>query len=141
MSNVTRFESEGQRRLRDISESENVEFGTDAPYHLGKVGFSLVGFASLPVVVFVGHCPSVEAFVPVARQHMLRACKAAGLDTSALTLKPMVGAWRKQKFVDENKSSKSFGKNKIASRLIVSLEITRPEEVAAYRAALPKVYL
>ena len=142
MSKVIRHENAGQRILRQISKSKSVTFGTTAPFRMGEVGFARIGFADIPVVGCMVNCKQSIDIIAIVRQHILRVVADLGLDDSALTHTVSIGIEsRQRKFNDENPSSMSFGKNKIGQVVRCHLEITRPEAVASFKDALPRIYL
>ena len=142
MSNITRHESKSQRMLREVSSSHGISFGTDVPYRFAPVGFSRIGFADIPVAGCRVYTKDIEPVVPLVRQHIMRVCHEHGLDVGALEMSVTVGIeTRKRKVKDENKSSKSYGKDKILSAWRCHLEITRPDVVKSYQDQLMRVYL
>jgi hypothetical protein len=142
MSKVTRHEDEIARLLRATSKSTAVTWGTTAPFALGQVGFSRIGFADIPVVGCRVYTPSVNSIIAVVRQHILRKVAELGLDDSALDLLVHVGIEsRKRKFKDENPSSESHGKNKMGQVVRCHLEITRRDAVPSFQDKLTRIYL
>ncbi len=143
MGNLRRLEDASNRALRDCSASSAITFGTDAPFQLGAVGFTEIGFADIPAVGFVGHCKraDVPAVLAVARQHILRAVDAAGLPSAAVALCVHWGTeTRERVFTDANPSSASHGKRKRGAVVRFHLEL-REAHRREFRAALQKVYL
>jgi len=143
MGNITNLEARPARMLRAMSASSCITFGTDAPYQFGAVGFASIGFADIPAVGFTGHCrrDDVSALVPMARQHILRAVKAADLPVDAVDLRVVVGARsRERMFTDANPTSPSHGKRKRGAEVAFTLEVRR-EFRRAFESKLPKVWL
>jgi len=142
MSKISRHEPEVDRRLREISSSQNIHWGTRLPYRMGEVGFASIGFADIPVVGCRVYCPNAHGMIPVIRQHIMRKVSELGLDDSALELTVHLGIEsRKRMFEDENAASSSHGKKKFGQVARCWLEITRKEVVADYRDKLTKIYL
>lgn len=142
MSNIINHEDRPKRMLRKISSSTGIDFKCNVPYRLGEVGFSRIGFADIPVVGCRVSTKDISDVIPIVRQHIMRACAERGLDVGALDLMVTTGhERRKRKVVDENDASPSFGKNKILNVWRCHLEILRAGSVAAFKEALPRVYL
>jgi len=108
--------------LREMASSDYFTFGTSAPYAMGDVVIEKVGFGSIPMV----NCreQDIRALVPVVRQKVFRFLAAAGVPDTVLQFSPRVGEIRRrERFVDENPSSPSRGKNKFGACSRFSFEI------------------
>lgn len=143
MSNVRRFEDEPARMLRAMSGSRCISFGTDAPHAtLGRVGFRFVGYAQYARVGFDTYALArdTSALVPIARQHIMRACSEAGLDLAGLDLLIHTSASTRE-FVrqDVNATSKTSGRRRRFVRVSFALDVLAGW-VGPYRAKLPSVY-
>jgi len=139
---ISRHEDKGKRLLREISKSKHVTFGTDAPYKLGQIGFSQIGFASIPAVGCRVYTHSIDSIIPVVRQHIMRTIASHGLNTAAVELRLHVGIEStRRKFVDENPSSPTLGKNKMGQVARCHLEITVLPCVPEYQEKLTRIFL
>lgn len=141
---VTRLESAPNRALRDISQSAAITFGTSVPFELEAVGFCSIGFADIPVLGCLGHFRSkdINAMIPIARQHIMRAASERGMPIYALGLQVHVGIEsRERMFTDQNEGSSTTGKRKRGAVVRIHLEIADRSLVTVFSAAFRRVYL
>ena len=112
--------------IREMAASKVITFGNSVPYAIGAVRIERIGFADIPMCWLRVNCREADIgpMVPVVRQKLYRWLEENGVPNSALTFSPRVAAIRdRERFVDENESSPSCGKNKFGGSFRFSFEI------------------
>jgi hypothetical protein len=107
--------SESEVMIREIAKSSCMSFGTTAPFALGSIQITRIGFADIPVVQIGVTCRADcrGALVPIARAIVFKKLEAHGLESEILEFTPTVAPEGRQcMFTDENPSSESHGKRK-----------------------------
>ena len=117
--------------LRETSKPGPVTWGTTCPFNLGEVVFRKVGFADIPKVQCTVYAPDIQSVVAVVRQHVFYELETQGIPTEIIEFQPSVETMsRRRRFVDQNSSSESTGKNKMGLEMTFSFEI---KKFAAHR--------
>lgn len=116
--------------IRETSKPGAVTWGTTCPFNLGEVTFRRVGFADIPMAQCTIFAPDVRSVVAVVRQHVFYELETQGIPTEIIEFEPSVTTGRRRRFVDQNSSSESTGKNKMGLEMTFNFEI---KKFAAHR--------
>ena len=112
--------------LRAASASLAMDWCVNAPFQMGELQVERIGFANIPVVYVMVHCPprAIGVIGPVVRQFVYRELATAGLQNEIVDFVPTVQSQnRRQRFVDCNEHSPTKGKNKMGGVYRFSFEI------------------
>jgi hypothetical protein len=110
--------------IRETSKPGAVSWGTTCPFSMGEVVFRKVGFAGLYKVQCTVYAPETRSVVAAVRQHVFYELETQGIPTEIIEFVPTVETKsRRRKFVDQNTSSQSTGKNKMGYELTFNFEI------------------
>ena len=100
--------------LKAMHASLCVRFGTPAPYSIGRVSGEKVGYAQDPCLVVNVVCrqESIEALVPIVRQHVYGELAERGWTPDDIEFTQGTQRGRRRKFRDQNETSESYGRDK-----------------------------
>lgn len=116
-----------QELLKAMHASLCVRWGTDAPFAIGPVSAEKIGYAAIPAVVCTVTCrdEDLDALVPIVRQRIYGELAERGWTPDDVAFRPTTQRGRRRRFVDENESSDSHGRNKMGTSYRFSFEMSR----------------
>ena len=105
--------------------SLSIRWGTLAPYRIEKARAERIGYADIRCLVVTVYCrdEDLSALVPVTRQHVYRELAERGWGPDDIDFHPSTQMGRRRRFVDDNESSESYGKNKFGTEYRFSFEM------------------
>ncbi len=116
-----------EQLLKAAHNSLCIRWGTTGPYAIGRVTAERIGYAQDPCVVVTVTCrdEDLSSLVPITRQRVYRELAERGWTPDDIEFRPSTQRGRRRRFVDENESSESLGRNKMGSEYRFSFRMER----------------